>query len=237
MSFIHEALKKAQQLKDGSYSSYGTLISGPQQPVRGESPGTGSRARWALILLTLAVLACAAAIVYQESSGINFSGRKNSGAGTQQAPPVRPPEPRPQASAPNAADTAALYQEALKGQLANDNAKAESLYRQVIASNPGHADALNNLGVILMSGGKTQEAVELFNRAVSLNPDFADAYYNLACSNAKLGQVESGLKFLEQAVRIKPGLAAFASRDEDMKNLRSSPKFNQVINKKGRDKK
>ncbi len=57
----------------------------------------------------------------------------------------------------------------MKNQLANDSAKAETIYRQIIASNPGHVDALNNLGVILMSAGKTEgatrEAIDLFQQS------------------------------------------------------------------------
>ncbi len=87
-----------------------------------------------------------------------------------------------------------------------------------------------------MSAGKAEgaarEAIDLFNKAISLKPDFADAYYNLACSYAKLNQLENGLQFLEHAILIKPELAAVAGRDGDLQNLRSSPKFKQVINKK-----
>lgn len=228
MSFIHDALKKAQQKKDGGYSNYEKLITGPRQPVREKR---FRRARWVFVPIALLVFICAAVIIYQESAGINFSGKRAPESKAQKPGPAAPAA-QPQPPAPGAADTAALYSEALKIQLAGDNAKAEALYRQIIAADPRHADALNNLGVILMSGGKTGEATDLFNKAISLKPDFADAYYNLACSYSKLRQPESGLKFLEQALMIKPELAAFAGRDEDLQNLRSSPKFKQIVNKK-----
>jgi tetratricopeptide (TPR) repeat protein len=229
MSFIHDALKKAQQRKNGSYSNYEKLITDPRQPVREKNR---RRAKWLIIPVVVLILASAAIIIYQESSGINFSARKSS-VKAKAADPAQAPAVQPQAPP---VDTAALYQEALKNQLANDNAKAEAIYRQIIASNPGQVDALNNLGVILMSAGKAEgaarEAIDLFNKAISLKPDFADAYYNLACSYAKLNQLENGLQFLEHAILIKPELAAFAGRDGDLQNLRSSPKFKQVINKK-----
>lgn len=224
MSFIHDALKKAQQRKDGSYSNYEKLITDPTQPVREKKRRLS---KWLFVPIALAVLVCAAVIIYQESSGINFSSGKIRAIKVQSADPG--PAVQPQAPPVN---TAALYGEALKSQLADDNAKAETLYRQIIAADPGHVDALNNLGVILMSGGKMEEAANLFNKAISYKPDFADAYYNLACSCAKLNQLEDGLKFLEHAILIKPDLAAFAGRDGDLQNLRSSPKFTQVINKK-----
>lgn len=217
MSFIHDALKKAQQLKNGSYSGYEKLITEPRPPVRGKKRGW---AKWAYIPIAALAIAVAAVIVYQEGSGVNFSAKKNPARAKAAEPQVTPP------------DTAALYREALQSQLANDAARAELLYRQIIAADPGHADALNNLGVILMASGKTGEAVELFNKAISRKPEFADAYYNLACSYAKLNNLDDGLKFLEQAILIKPELAAYAARDGDLQNLRPSPRFKKVINKK-----
>ncbi len=231
MSFIHDALRKAQQLKDGGYSNYEKLITGPRKPVREKKFG---KAKWVLVPAVMIAFICAAIIMYQESSGINFSGKKSaeSRSASQTRKPVPPPPAAQQQPAPGAAEISALYGDALKAQLAGDSAKAEALYRRVIAANPGHADALNNLGVILMAGDKTGEATDLFKKAISVRPDFADAYYNLACSYAKLRELESGLKFLEQAVMIKPELAAFAGRDNDLQNLRSSPKFRQIVNKK-----
>lgn len=242
MSFIHDALKKAQQRKDSSYANYENLISGPREPVRGKKRRLS---KWVIVPAALVVLVFAAIIIYQESSGINFSARKGSGDKSKAAEPAPAPVVQPQAPP---VDTEALYQEALKNQLTNDSARAETLYRQIIAARPDHVDALNNLGVILMSAGKSEgkseekseekseaavkEAIDMFNKAISLKPDFADAYYNLACSYAKLQKVEDGLKFLEQAIMIKPELAAFAARDGDLQNLRSSAKFKQVINKK-----
>jgi len=232
MSFIHDALKKAQQVKDGGYSNYEKLISGPQPPAREKKPG---RIKWVFIPLVLIVFICAAVVIYQETSGINFSAKRSPAAKAKTAQPEPAPTPASNSAQAQPVDTAALYQEALKCQMANDNANAGALYRQIIAAKPGHVDALNNLGVILMSSGgeaAAREAMDLFNKAISLKPDFADAYYNLACSYSKLNQLESGLQFLERAIIIRPELAAFAGRDADLQNLRSSPRFKQVINKK-----
>ena len=46
--------------------------------------------------------------------------------------------------------------------------------------NPTHANAHNNLGVLLRAQGKTVEAEEAYRTAIRLNPNQADAYQNLA---------------------------------------------------------
>ncbi len=53
MSFIHDALKKAQQRKNGSYSSYEKLISGPRQQVREKRLG---KYKWVFLPVALLVL-------------------------------------------------------------------------------------------------------------------------------------------------------------------------------------
>ncbi len=76
MSFIHDALKKAQQRKDSSYSNYEKLISDPKQPVREKSAGRCQMGNYSV--LAVLVLQVQAIIIYQESSGINFSAKKSS---------------------------------------------------------------------------------------------------------------------------------------------------------------
>ena len=53
----------------------------------------------------------------------------------------------------------------------NGNLKeAEDFYRQVLQTEPRHADANHNLGVVGVSVGKTNVAIPLFMTAISSNP-------------------------------------------------------------------
>jgi predicted O-linked N-acetylglucosamine transferase (SPINDLY family) len=54
--------------------------------------------------------------------------------------------------------------------------QAEALYRQVLATNPGHADSLHLLGVIARQVGQPKLAVEYIDQAISLQPR-APAYH------------------------------------------------------------
>ena len=47
------------------------------------------------------------------------------------------------------------------------------------SSNPGDADAHNNLGIMLAAQEKFAEAAESYARALALEPNFADALCNL----------------------------------------------------------
>ncbi len=71
--------------------------------------------------------------------------------------------------------------------------KAEGLYRRV----PGFAESWNNLGVILKSAGKDQEARQAFEKALEIDPALAEAALNL-------GRPAQGI-WAEQYAKYFPG--------------------------------
>lgn len=58
-------------------------------------------------------------------------------------------------------------------------AEAEALYRQVLAAEPRHADALHMLGVLAHQVGRNDVAAELIGQAIVVAPGVADFHSNL----------------------------------------------------------
>ena len=54
-------------------------------------------------------------------------------------------------------------------------ADAEQLYRQILARQPAHFDALHLLGVVRMQQGRGLEALELIEKALKVDPRSARA--------------------------------------------------------------
>jgi tetratricopeptide (TPR) repeat protein len=72
-------------------------------------------------------------------------------------------------------------------------AEAEAIYRQVLAAQPNHTDALNLLGTLAHQVGRRDVALELIGRALALRPSFAEAHNNLGAvlqADGNLGQAE-----------------------------------------------
>ena len=97
MSFINDALKKAQQEKDSRYAGYGSLITSPN-PVPGKKAG---KMKWAATAV-LAALACGAGLfaLLQYQTGTEVPENKaavpvEAAARTPlpPAPPLLPPNP------------------------------------------------------------------------------------------------------------------------------------------------
>ncbi len=80
-------------------------------------------------------------------------------------------------------DTFALALEAHRsGQLPD----AERLYLQVLAEQPGHANALNNLGTVCVQGGDLQRGLHFYNKALAIEPGRTDTLCNRG--NLRLAQ-------------------------------------------------
>ena len=77
--------------------------------------------------------------------------------------------------------------------------EAESLYRQIIGAQPGHADAFHMLGIVLSQLGRKAEAIEAFGYAISLNPNAPDYRANLAAALAAQEQFDAAIREFQRA--------------------------------------
>jgi tetratricopeptide (TPR) repeat protein len=82
--------------------------------------------------------------------------------------------------------------------------QAESLYRQVLARNPGQADALHLLGVLTHQRGRHAQAAELIERAIGLRPTEAVFHSNLAEAYRVLGDLPRAEASCRQALALAP---------------------------------
>ncbi|MBT8089574.1 MAG: tetratricopeptide repeat protein [Gammaproteobacteria bacterium] len=64
-----------------------------------------------------------------------------------------------------------------------NSAAARSALDAALAINPGHAAALNQLGMLLRRNGNFLEAEAAYLKAVTVKPDYALAHYNLGVLN------------------------------------------------------
>lgn len=87
---------------------------------------------------------------------------------------------------------------------AGDFAMAESLYRQILAVAPQHADALHFLGVLLSQSGRAAEGLELLQRSLALNPWSAVYLDNLGTVLRELGRHEEAADCAYRALQIAP---------------------------------
>jgi len=228
MSYINEALKKAQADRNSLYARYHGIISADFTP--------GDRGRKRLVLgltFTMVILVASTAfslITYYRGDApltaipaADAPATHRSKVESRQDVTAATPSPSVVAEA--------FYQAALRHQQANKPVEAEILYKKLLELEPEHYNAMNNLGVIYMSQKMNREAIEVFNHIIALKGDFADPYYNLACLYAQTGNTPRSLWSLKVAVSMNKEFKDWAKEDKDLEKIRHTPEFKRICGK------
>jgi tetratricopeptide (TPR) repeat protein len=97
-----------------------------------------------------------------------------------------------------------LFAQATAAHGAGDAARAEALYRQILALSPDHPDCWHLLGRLALEHGNPQAAVDLIGQALRLRPRIAEYHATLAQTQTALGRPGEAVETLRKAVRMKP---------------------------------
>ena len=65
---------------------------------------------------------------------------------------------------------------------------AENLYKKILKTDPNHASAHNNLGLVFQTFAEFQKARSCYEKAIELQPNYANAYNNLGLVLKELGE-------------------------------------------------
>src|ERR1700730_11258350 len=103
-------------------------------------------------------------------------------------------------------DVDSLLDAAIVSHEARNLDRAESLYQDVLRTQPNHAEALSLLGLIQQDRGKPRESIALISRAIEIDPDLPDAHANLARGYSFLGESEKAANAARKATELDPTL-------------------------------
>lgn len=82
--------------------------------------------------------------------------------------------------------------------------EAEAIYRQVIAIDPGNADALGSLSVLAHQRGNKGKALELIEAAIAARPGEAGFFMNKGAILDAAGRGDDAAEAYRQAIALKP---------------------------------
>lgn len=100
-----------------------------------------------------------------------------------------------------------LFFNAMELESEGEYAGAANRYLEVLARDPGHPDALVNLGNIEYSTGSPERAEYLYRQALMGDPDHVEANYNLANILFGQGDIINAVLFYKKALHEDPDLA------------------------------
>ena len=93
------------------------------------------------------------------------------------------------------------FERALAHHQAGRLAEAEAAYREVLAAEPEHPQALHLLGVIAHQAGHHEIAVSFIRQALGHRPDYAEAHNNLGNALMALGRWQEAALACREASR------------------------------------
>ncbi len=83
-------------------------------------------------------------------------------------------------------------------------AEAEAIYRQILATDPHHADSLHLLGMIEHQRGHHETAIELIGQAIAVSPSQAAYHSNLGTILQAQGKLDEATACFLRALALKP---------------------------------
>ncbi len=118
------------------------------------------------------------------------------------------------------ANIAAVFKQALSFHQGGDFHQAETLYLEILRTNPNHAESLHLLGFLRHQTGNSEAGVTLIRQAISIIPSGAIFHSNLGIVLMDLGRLEEAVQSYQEAVRINPRFAdAYANMALALKEL------------------
>jgi tetratricopeptide (TPR) repeat protein len=216
MSYIHEALKKAQKHRDAHYAEYNRILSGRGKTRRAF---VGGKLWWACLSFFIIIF-----IAFVSYSWLDFRTVQNP------ATPELSHEKRVEIpKAGNVSNAEELCERGGVFYKAGRLKDARRLYEETLSIAPDYVEALNNLGVIYIHDKDYPAARSSFEKAIRLRPGYVDPYYNLACLYAIKGEVSEGLAYLEKAVSLDKSVRGWARNDADLEAIRGTPEFEEIM--------
>jgi tetratricopeptide (TPR) repeat protein len=243
MSYINDALRKAQKDKQSPYAAYEPILS-----ASGEK--TSRPRRWLPITGILLFILWAAGIIAllywpegeksQAAAPLKISSAPIAVPEATQAVKETPTENKKEnvlktktdagniKARPENADSKKLYAQAVKKHQEGKLEEAKNLYKKVVKIDPRNVEALNNLGVVYMKNKVYKWAIIRLNDALKVQYNYPDAHYNLACIYAQQNDTNQSLSYLKNAIGFDPQVKKWAENDGDLKVLANLPEFNKL---------
>ena len=240
MSYINEALKKAQKNKDAGYIDYMRTI--------GKAGGTERFSDKKLIYIPLIIIFIFLILLYikigdpfgrkpvgtrKTAEAVTAADRsqnnKNLTVNGEKSSPVKKADEIDTSKADIINQSEELYKQAVslfeKGRFQD----AKDIYTKILTLDPGHINSLNDMGVLAMKQGEYKDAINYLEKAVRLKPDYVTSYYNLACAYSLLNDPDKGMDYLLKAITIDKKVKDWAEKDPDLRNIVESARFKVLI--------
>ncbi len=110
----------------------------------------------------------------------------------------------------------------------------KNFYERVLKKKKDYYEVLLILSIIYSELGQYEKAMEVDKKIIEISPYNPIAYYNLACDYSILGDVEKSAKWLKYAINLGYKDFKYMEKDPDLKNVRKTSLYREILKKVGR---
>lgn len=130
----------------------------------------------------------------------------------------------PPKGAPSAGggSTESILMRATKLQESGKTSEAMSLFKNVLARQPGNIDALSGLAYCYLDRGNKGQAIATFRRILNINGAYGPAIIGLAQTYKSMGQKAEALKWYKRYVEVLPGSGQAAMARRNIEQLEAA---------------
>ena len=119
-------------------------------------------------------------------------------------------------------------QKGIKAHRAGEVQKADCYYTAILKVNPKHPDANHNMGVLAVSIGRVEQALQFFMTALEANPNVAQFWLSYIDTLIKLNRITDAKAVLEEAKRKGPQGDSFQQIEKQLGSSSSQNSNTQV---------
>ena len=107
--------------------------------------------------------------------------------------------------------------------------EAINVFERLLVIDPSYKLAHYNIGAVNIKLKKYEKTAERINKLLELDPHYARAYYLKACFHSVQKNMDTAFKELRSALNFDNSLIEDAKTDPDLRNLRETKKFKQLL--------
>ena len=112
---------------------------------------------------------------------------------------------------------------------ADDTRFEIEFFEELVSCDPCNEEALMILGNTYTRRGEYEKGLSIDRRLARLRPGDPTVYYNLACSYCLLRKLDEAFTALGRAISLGYRDARHMTKDPDLANLRSDPRFGTLL--------
>ena len=103
------------------------------------------------------------------------------------------------------------------------------VYDQILLINPNDIEAMTYKADEVLEMGEPQWALNLCNKALIIDEAYPYAFYQRACANSTLHHIDAAFDDLKHAIELSNTYIIEAKNDKDLKNLRNTERFEELL--------